>query len=50
MVSVFFRMTQKFCGKCGRRKQKTLRILPPIKNHLIPDVVHIGITILIWVN
>ncbi|WP_268768120.1 hypothetical protein [Leptospira weilii] len=44
-------MAQKFCGKCGRRKQKTpLRILPPIKNHLISDVVHIGNTILIWVN
>nr|WP_061231006.1 hypothetical protein [Leptospira weilii] len=46
----FFGWPKSFAENAEEENKKTFRILPPIKNHLIPDVVHIGITILIWAN
>ncbi|UZN06720.1 hypothetical protein M5D10_13020 [Leptospira santarosai] len=39
-----------FTENVEEENKRTFRILPPIKDHLIPDLVHIGITILIWIN
>ncbi|WP_046692442.1 hypothetical protein [Leptospira santarosai] len=50
MVSLSFRLAETFDENVEEENKRTFRILPPIKDHLIPDLVHIGITILIWTN